>query len=323
MKRISLTFISILLTLASIAGDIVVNSATINGNQPAKKNQTITNAFQFTNLAEAIPLGFDPTKITISMRKLSPVLDGEGLPVVTGIPGFTLTYDASKNEMVLTQNATIPEDVSFSISFDAVVTEETAPADALTQGHGINVNIVPGSTVSGNLASNDDVQAFGYTDGVLPVAFGSISASFKGQQLIVGWETLSEKNNKEFLVEASIDGKVFHSIGTVTSASTDGNSDVTLKYSFSKAWEEASSLLGFPVALIVLTISIMAMFLVKKKKVILLPILLFAVTIPIFSCKKDRDSVSYGDRPDVYVRIAQVDKDGATAHSKVVKIIAD
>lgn len=58
--------------------------------------------------------------------------------------------------------------------------------------------------------------------GVLPVELKKFEGKQKNDKILLEWETGSEKNNKEFIIERSQDGKEFTSIGTV-----EGNGTTT------------------------------------------------------------------------------------------------
>jgi hypothetical protein len=50
---------------------------------------------------------------------------------------------------------------------------------------------------------------------VLPVTWESISAEFVDQMVVIDWSITSERNNKEFVIERSEDGRSFSSIGNI------------------------------------------------------------------------------------------------------------
>ncbi|TXH23227.1 MAG: hypothetical protein E6Q95_00590 [Chitinophagaceae bacterium] len=320
MKKIMFFLILVLVANISFAGDVVVNSPTMNAGQPAKKNQIITLGFKFTAIDYAIsPSGFDPTKITISLRKLNPMYGGS--LNVTCPSYFTASFIAGTGTgdgtIVLTHNYTaeIPGDQAINISFTAKVTDETSnPLDALTQGQGMNINIVPGSSVVENPSTvNDNTKVFGYTDGVLAVNFGDVTASFVGNDLNVNWSSLKEVNNKEFVIEASKDGKEFVELARVASKATDGNSNETIQYSYKTPWNEVAVKFGFPVAIMVLITSMLLMFVLKNRyKKVLLPIMVLAISVIAYSCnKKDKDT-ELTKAGDIYVRVGQVEKNAST-----------
>lgn len=66
----------------------------------------------------------------------------------------------------------------------------------------------------------------------LPVSFSKFTASVKGQNTLLLWETVSEQNNKGFEVERSNDGATWATIGFVATQANEGNSKAALTYSF-------------------------------------------------------------------------------------------
>ncbi len=67
------------------------------------------------------------------------------------------------------------------------------------------------------------------TFSVLPVTISSFSASNRGDNNLVKWETSSESNTARFIVEKSTDGRTYSAIGEVTAA---GNSSQARQYQF-------------------------------------------------------------------------------------------
>ena len=63
----------------------------------------------------------------------------------------------------------------------------------------------------------------------LPITLSSFTGKEANKSILLNWVTASEKNNKNFEVLRSVDGKSFKTIGTIDGA---GNSDKELKYSF-------------------------------------------------------------------------------------------
>ena len=63
----------------------------------------------------------------------------------------------------------------------------------------------------------------------LPITLTSFTGKEFNKSIVLNWVTASEKNNKDFEILSSIDGKVFKIIGTIDGA---GDSDAELKYSF-------------------------------------------------------------------------------------------
>lgn len=92
-------------------------------------------------------------------------------------------------------------------------------------------------TYSNNGCGGADIfgQAEDYTVNIIapvPIVLSSFTASINTQSHAqLEWVTSSEKNNKGFKIQRSVDGKSFETIGFYE-AQTDGNSDFDLKYTF-------------------------------------------------------------------------------------------
>lgn len=66
----------------------------------------------------------------------------------------------------------------------------------------------------------------------LPVELTYFNVHNANDNVIITWQTATEKNNHYFTIERSVDGLYFETIGTVSGA---GNSQITLNYSFTDA----------------------------------------------------------------------------------------
>ncbi|HTG57053.1 MAG TPA: hypothetical protein VL943_12330, partial [Niabella sp.] len=143
----------------------------------------------------------------------------------------------------------------------------------------------------------------------LPVNFGTIDATITSDQYTVSWQTLSETQNSHFEIQASVNGKDFTTIKTVASKAPEGNSSATLLYSVDFTREQAGALLGLGILGLAIA---SAGF--KKRAQIMLLLALSGITL--YSCSKN-EPVDLKDSK-VYIRIAQVDKDGNRTFSKVV-----
>lgn len=73
---------------------------------------------------------------------------------------------------------------------------------------------------------------------VLPVTFGSFTAEKKGTAALLKWTTAQEINANKFVIERSMDGKPFISIGEVKAT---GNSSVKQSYQFTDASPNAGN----------------------------------------------------------------------------------
>ncbi len=147
---------------------------------------------------------------------------------------------------------------------------------------------------------------------VLPVLFGELTAIRSDDVLSVNWQTLSEKNNDHFEVQASADGVHFKTIGTVQSKAVNGISDQVLAYQFSAG--------GGATALSFAAFGIFLSLFTKKNKRILMGGVALMLVLAGVSCKKSSELVK-PDESEVYIRILQVDKDGKQTYSKVIKSV--
>ncbi|GEM_PF-2697576 len=147
----------------------------------------------------------------------------------------------------------------------------------------------------------------------LPVDFGNVAATLRDNTLTVDWTTLSETNNDHFDVEISTNGKDFNKAGTVKSKATNSTTG-NLNYTFSIA-AGASGLLS----LFLLGFAGFIGFRKRFGKLLTVCFLTLAFT-GLYSCTKS-DSALVDHHSDIYIRIAQIDKDGKSSYSKVVKAV--
>ncbi len=145
---------------------------------------------------------------------------------------------------------------------------------------------------------------------VLPADWGSINALVQNGQLKVQWQTLKEASNDHFEVEASADGVTFSSIGKVDSKANNGNSDTALDYSFNI--DVNGVVLGFS------AVALLLLFVRRRKTFLALATVLSIVMIVQIGCSKTSNDVATTSST-LFVRIAQVDKDGKKTYSKVIQ----
>jgi hypothetical protein len=152
------------------------------------------------------------------------------------------------------------------------------------------------------------------TVNVLPVTFGDLSAKIQSGRLQVDWTTLSETNNSKFIVQGSNNGKTWTDLGVVDSKAQDGRSATLLTYSFSREWSGAI-LAGFGIlGLLLLPVT--------RSRLFKVAIVLMVVSI-VISCAKETDGLrdfkeSTSTSQPVYIRLAQLDKNGTTTYSEAV-----
>lgn len=150
----------------------------------------------------------------------------------------------------------------------------------------------------------------------LPVVFGTVNATLLENSLVVNFTTEKEENVDHFEIEASADGINFTTIGTLTPQSLNGNSNGNQQYQFSLDAGNAAGLLGLSI------FGMAALSLVKtgrRKKLLLSALILAGTVIAVPSCSKNDVSIKEGKQ--LYVRVAQYDKNGAVQYSKVIKAV--
>jgi hypothetical protein len=205
---------------------------------------------------------------------------------------------------------------SFDISTGTPVLSDWNPiADYIVYTLATDGSRLFGGGGFGVVAGQSKPWLFGFDYDVLPVSFGNVQAEVNNNALSVQWTTLKEENNSSFEIEASADGKDFSKVGAVVSKAKEGNSDMALEYSFTLSL--SSTLLSGLTALMPL-LAVFAWGMGKRRRMVL-PVLLLTMagTWLMTGCKKQGLEVSTsGSR--IYVRIAQVDKDGTKSYSKVV-----
>lgn len=190
---------------------------------------------------------------------------------------------------------------------------------AINSGNGTlyNNSIYGNGDLEGNhriAQTSIDIGAYESNSTALPVMFGVLSAAIRNAQLLVNWSTESEVNNDHFDIEISADGKQFKTITTVKSKALNGNSVTSINYIFN------SSISGWYV-LQMGTLSLLLLALtapLRRKKVIVLLFIIGAASI--LSCSKG-DTPATDKQSRLYLRIAQIDKDGKKEYSKTVTVV--
>ena len=151
----------------------------------------------------------------------------------------------------------------------------------------------------------------------LPVNFGSIQVSVHENILTIKWETLHEINNDHFDIEISNDGKIFEKAATIKSKYSEGNSSNVTEY-LTQVDLEQNKVLFIVLPLFFLLFSV---FYRRKPAFNIFFFSLLILTITgLSSCKKSatKDFLENGQK--IFVRIAQVDKDGTTKFSRIIKV---
>lgn len=168
----------------------------------------------------------------------------------------------------------------------------------------------------GNISNHAYIKVI--VDASLPITLGAFEARIANGQLLVNWSTLREWNNAYFEVEVSKDGINFVKAGTVHTLAPDGTSAATLHYNFRSDVNAATGLLGislFSVAFGCL------LFYKRNKPMYTLALVAGLGFMGLWSCSK-QDTAGVSDPTGkIFVRLKQVDKDGAYKYEKIVEAI--
>ncbi|TXI31621.1 MAG: hypothetical protein E6Q58_04915 [Niabella sp.] len=174
------------------------------------------------------------------------------------------------------------------------------------------------SIVSSSTPANSIYPAPNCTIIPLPVTFGSVLASIKNNQLVVNWSTLNESNNDYFEIEASADGNSFTPIGRVNSKALNGLNSSNISYSFSKDLSDIA-LMG----LSFMVLSGLMIFGFKRNKWMYIISAIALIVVMGISCKKQIGNIDNQSIDKLFIRIAQVDKDGTKTFSKTISAILE
>lgn len=180
------------------------------------------------------------------------------------------------------------------------------------------------TAIGGIIVENNRVRMLGTNDGkitvhlngaAMPVTFGLISATLRNNNLKVAWQSQTESNNKEYIIEASHDGQYFSKIGSMQSSALNGSSQTPLSYEFEMNWSGALNAFAGVGMIGLLCFAGSRRYLLSMAGAIVL----IGFTL-LFSCNKNRDALK-NIEAKVYIRIQQVDVDGKKSYSKVVKVV--
>lgn len=152
----------------------------------------------------------------------------------------------------------------------------------------------------------------------LPVAFNSITARLKNEQLFVSWRTASENNNDYFFVQGSFDGENFATLARVSSKANYGNSSENLNYNISIM--KSGAVVSLSTFFLFVFLSLFGF---KKGKRWLLLFIVTGLVIFIACHKNDYRKSGLIENQIQYLRIAQVDKNGSVKFSNTVRVFAE
>lgn len=168
---------------------------------------------------------------------------------------------------------------------------------------------------SSSSAGNFEIKRFEFSGSTtLPVVFSDVFATQKGNDILVNWKTLQEKNNHHFEIEISDNGTDFKPIKSV--ATKNGNADLPQLYSQRITANELASIMGFLILPVFLFASIL-----KRNKWLGMGLVCLSIIVVINSCTKSNWELRANKNSDLFIRIKQVDVDGKNTYSKIVKVV--
>jgi len=156
------------------------------------------------------------------------------------IPGkiYTLSYKASRRTTGST-NANVAMDVlvsgdvtgtvyvdyskNYNNSTFGFVTETqtfTVPNNSIDKA--LIIEFVPRNNNSNRGVIVDDIEIIASATSSLPVQLISFTGEIRNEQTILNWKTAAEMNNKHYVVERSVNGNSYESIGTVNAGTSNG-----------------------------------------------------------------------------------------------------
>lgn len=224
------------------------------------------------------------------------VYRGTEFPSLTGY--YIFADYASDNQWVITPDRTQMLQLA----------DAGFPADIVAFGEAEN-----GTLYAASLSGNTIYKVL--DNAALPVTFGTIKAARKGTNLHINWTTEAENNNSHFDIEGSVDGKTFAAIKTVDSKAIGGNSSSAINYELTISKNNLGTMLGISLLAVVTFAGFRS-----GKKWRLSSLLVLALFIIVSACNKRDVAKDTGD-DTLFIRIAQVDKDGAKRYSQTVQVV--
>ncbi|MCE7039143.1 T9SS type A sorting domain-containing protein [Dyadobacter sp. CY312] len=165
---------------------------------------------------------------------------GSGLPISEPQEGMDRAWHIYGGEAsgIGLQHNSPDTDGSMYVDADAFITRYqggTAWTTGLSEQIATGIHYNNGATAAGipSIATADGAwltKASAETP--LPVTLAAFKATREGGTVLLHWETTSERNNRQFDIERSSNGKSWSRLGSVMPALLNGNSDTRLTYQF-------------------------------------------------------------------------------------------
>ena len=232
-------------------------------------------------------------------------------PVETGGTDIIISNGGS-NSALYTLDGTTP-----SITFDSQTDPSIYPASYFAANPGDIGKDVFISLVDGAVDGTDYERYLLQikSDCSLPVVFGGMRASMHDGRLTVNWQSMSEIDCREYLIEGSTDGANFHTIGAVRSKAPNGNSTQTLNYEFTTSVPGSLAAAGLLLSLLLIPAWRSRM----GRALLVIAFLAFVGACVKGSKEIDRDATP------IYIRITQLDNEPGSRGtvSGVIKVVND
>lgn len=190
------------------------------------------------------------------------------------------------------------------------------PASGALPGGGgggkANTQITSGNGAPGRVI----ITVTGYI--TLPVKFGPISAKITGNEILVQFTTLEETNNSHFGIQLSENGVDFETVAIIKSRHANNTYTGSTAYNITID-PTGKATLAFTIAVLV------GLCTPRSRKKILYLMVLIHVTIYLLtiSCNKGRENITTMENRQAYLRIQQVDVNGDSTCSKVIRIVKE
>lgn len=239
---------------------------------------------------------------------------------VSGASNMKLFFGMSKTST--TDDGTALE-IAITVDGNSVSTHPTLATGAgTTKWYYIesSVNIPTGAAMTLSFVNNSSQASYRIDDILvtsatpMPVAFRTVKALRMNNNVLISWSTLQENNNDHFEVQASTDGKVFKTIKTVQSK--NGNSDIMQEYQVALSVSDISGALVFSISFMVIGFGLR-----RKLGFALSFVSIIIFIIQLFACNKSKEIILNDANTEIFVRVKQVDMDGAFKYSNIVEVV--
>lgn len=218
------------IAVATAHNDVATIRLTTNGTLDATFNSTgaiVRRAGSFTAPGIAIINNNSVSNTDEGTRTIAIQNDGK---IIIG--GDTDGFDASFAFLLARFNSDGTLDNTFdgSVNGNGVITYDFTAAREYGFAVALYNNRIYFAGSSGPNGSRNFLLSSIQNDGSpLPLVLSQFYAQKQTSKVVLQWQTTSEENVKQFVVERSSDGKTYKAIGTVAAA---GNSSLVQKYSF-------------------------------------------------------------------------------------------